>query len=511
MIKKLLIIFSVIVLMNGMVINTNASYADNIENTRNGIVEIKTGVIDQNNEFIEIKNASGFIVKNDEDGAYIITTNTAITLSNDEVNKYKKDTNDITKSIRVIIKGDVSSEVSVLGQSNNQDFCILHSDSVINEKEALKLGNSSNLNTNDEIYSIGYSNDLDSSAQFVNSDVEIHYGTITQNKVSVSDVSYIEHTATIDNGNTGGALLNQEGYVVGMNNMTLSKDKKYYSLAIDYIKDLLDNYGITYDSYDLDQKYEELDKLYNDCLNIVNSKKYTSTSLSTLETAMESAKSLLENKEYDVKNITSSIESLNTAKNNLKEKTSKILICNYILGVVICGLIIRLIQLLFINKRINLKKKSNKKVITKKDNRNNIKVEKNEKDINHENNIIIDDNVEDKTIVLSKYDKQKYLLPKACLLMKDGMSVEITKPNFIIGKSKDNVDCTIDNKYIGRIHATIKYSQNNFYIYDMNSLNGTYVNDKKVDDHGMIIKNQDRIVLANETIIFVVKNEEGEE
>lgn len=76
---------------------------------------------------------------------------------------------------------------------------------------------------------------------------------------------------------------------------------------------------------------------------------------------------------------------------------------------------------------------------------------------------------------------------------------------FVIGKSIDKVDGPITfNKAISRVHCKIIYQNNNYYIVDLGSANGTYVNSKKLSaQHPEIINNGDKIRLANAD--FVVK------
>lgn len=57
----------------------------------------------------------------------------------------------------------------------------------------------------------------------------------------------------------------------------------------------------------------------------------------------------------------------------------------------------------------------------------------------------------------------------------------IKKSEFHIGHSNDSTnDLVLDNPCISRLHATITYKNGNYHITDNNSLNGTYINDKKI-------------------------------
>jgi len=52
----------------------------------------------------------------------------------------------------------------------------------------------------------------------------------------------------------------------------------------------------------------------------------------------------------------------------------------------------------------------------------------------------------------------------------------IHEDSFIIGKKKDAVDGWIDDSTISRIHARVERRDKEFYLVDLNSTNGTYVN-----------------------------------
>lgn len=55
-------------------------------------------------------------------------------------------------------------------------------------------------------------------------------------------------------------------------------------------------------------------------------------------------------------------------------------------------------------------------------------------------------------------------------------SIIINKKEFIIGKNDVEVDGVINQKMVSRKHCTITYSRNSFYVTDLKSLNGTFLN-----------------------------------
>jgi pSer/pThr/pTyr-binding forkhead associated (FHA) protein len=85
----------------------------------------------------------------------------------------------------------------------------------------------------------------------------------------------------------------------------------------------------------------------------------------------------------------------------------------------------------------------------------------------------------------------------------DGISFSINKPQFKIGKKATIVDGAISfNNAISRVHCQVEYKNNKFYIVDLNSANGTYLNKHKLDSNKLYeLKNKDNIRLANSDFI----------
>lgn len=82
--------------------------------------------------------------------------------------------------------------------------------------------------------------------------------------------------------------------------------------------------------------------------------------------------------------------------------------------------------------------------------------------------------------------------------------LNIDKPKYVIGKKASAVDGVIGySQYVGRVHCQIVTQDNNFYIYDLNSTNGTYLNDKELSPNkGYLLNNNDVLEIAD--VIFVV-------
>jgi pSer/pThr/pTyr-binding forkhead associated (FHA) protein len=75
----------------------------------------------------------------------------------------------------------------------------------------------------------------------------------------------------------------------------------------------------------------------------------------------------------------------------------------------------------------------------------------------------------------------------------------VKKSEFVIGKNASQVDGAVTfNKAISRVHCKITYQNNTYFITDLGSANGTYVNKSRIVSHSPHpIKSGDIIRLAN--------------
>lgn len=86
-----------------------------------------------------------------------------------------------------------------------------------------------------------------------------------------------------------------------------------------------------------------------------------------------------------------------------------------------------------------------------------------------------------------------------------GKRRDISKDGIIIGRSED-CDIPIDDQGISRRHCKIIKQGKEFMALDLNSTNGTYLNDKKLDAT-TILHNGDRIKLGNTIFKFICSDD----
>lgn len=120
--------------------------------------------------------------------------------------------------------------------------------------------------------------------------------------------------------------------------------------------------------------------------------------------------------------------------------------------------------------------------------------------INHEN---AEENEEyNPTCLLSEVPKEtSYLLVPFDKVQYE--TIRMKRMPFFIGKIKKNVDYCLENDLVSRYHAKITKEDNQFYITDLNSTNGTFLNGEALQPYdSKEIKFGDEITLANIRFIF---------
>lgn len=82
--------------------------------------------------------------------------------------------------------------------------------------------------------------------------------------------------------------------------------------------------------------------------------------------------------------------------------------------------------------------------------------------------------------------------------------IVINKTEFTVGRQQEKSDHVITNKNIGRLHAKISCCNNKYYITDMDSTNGTFINGSRVlSNKQYLLNHNDKIALANLEYLFV--------
>ena len=522
---------------------------DGLTEAKNGVVEILSGFTDSTGTFRCVKTGSGFLVSNTDGDTFLLTTNHCAALTNEEKAAYcnniklKTDVNNTQNLIKVVVKGDMMSDASVVAQSVESDFCLLSVSNVINEKSALKLGNNEELATGATVYAMGFDDDAAAKgAEYTSVDVSVREGTIQNLESNQGGAIYLQHSAMVTAGNSGGPLLNAKGYVVGMNNSAKSRPAEgiFFSFPINEIREVLDNYDVNYYSLERENAVKDLDRLYEKSMKKYKSGNYKKASLAGLEEAIKQVDELRARPEISEDDIRTASENLETASKKLRKKMpvkEKLMIGLGILAVLLLVYFLKV----FLAYRKETRPVGQEKTMDAAEEAR--KQEPYPRPVNTETGnsktsqtadpgetegsgsrsvwedaeddsdktVILGMNKDtlDKTTLLHDTDEAKFLMrdEKAVLAKADGTkSAMIAQPVMSVGKSTDKADIVIaGNLAVSRVHAQIIWKEQKYYVRDLESANGTFLNNERLaPNENMELKNGDKLIFADEEYEFKV-------
>lgn len=481
-----------------MVVPETSVKADSIEEAKEAIIEVYSGFTAGDGTFHKIKNASGFLIYNEDDGAYAVTTYDTLLNSEKEKNAYIKkndvetDGYSVGDSIRVVVKGDVTMEASVVTKSEKENFAVIRLDSGINGKTTLKLGKTTDLTVGDGIYAMGFAekaNKKDANTQFISADVETMEGKMQDNAMEKEGICYLQHSAVVHDGNTGGPLLDQNGFVVGMNNAALNDEDPviYFSLPVEVIRTILDHLQIAYVSEEGFRELTELENTLQECMQLLNDDTYKANSKEMLTLAVETAEKAME-QGMEPFAIPELIERLTEGKQHLVKKMEATKKVMSVLLVILLFLLARFFSLLMWRRRYKNKSHLLEETVKKGE-----KSTRNKEDV-------------------EKREKNPFVqIPAMIICERSGKRALIEKEIYSIGKAEGKNDFAIsDNSAISRKHVVIQWEKGAYYIRDMGSANGTFLSGIRLKEGERVrLKEEEEITLADEKITFQISKEES--
>jgi len=80
-----------------------------------------------------------------------------------------------------------------------------------------------------------------------------------------------------------------------------------------------------------------------------------------------------------------------------------------------------------------------------------------------------------------------------------------SKESMVIGRNEAN-DIVIDNLAVSGLHARIDRTENVYILTDLQSTNGTFVNDKRVTSHKL--RHKDKVIIGKHLLFFALSEEE---
>lgn len=251
---------------------------------RTGILEVMVGAKTPNGSIVNLYVGTGFLVGPD-DGAQTVITNHHVVRPMDYAEpgteEALKETlglgenDDLELVVRVVVKRDVYINASIVNESMEMDFAILKLEQPIYDRQPLTLADTKEVQTTENVYALGFPmivQEIQDDQVYTSDDVTVTSGTVSKTSDVVlanSPIPCITHSAVITGGNSGGALLDEDGNVIGVNRFASEKievnvvdmggiqvlgvdteNDYYYSVKISEVADVLRALGIEYKSAD---------------------------------------------------------------------------------------------------------------------------------------------------------------------------------------------------------------------------------------------------------------------
>jgi pSer/pThr/pTyr-binding forkhead associated (FHA) protein len=91
-------------------------------------------------------------------------------------------------------------------------------------------------------------------------------------------------------------------------------------------------------------------------------------------------------------------------------------------------------------------------------------------------------------------------LEKKAYLIVNSQVFPLTKEVTTIGRKLDN-DLVIQDILVSRKHAEIRFQESKYFIYDLDSTGGTYLNNKKISEAKLF--SGDLILISNIPLMFI--------
>lgn len=549
-IKKLLVLMAAMCMVIGMALPVQAAEGDEAgtavtattEDPANGILQVMLAYEDDGGQRTYFTGGTCFLINEEYvvtnkhifdldvvDSATGLTTRDIImaTLGLDELPD-----NDPHLKLFVFANRDTNVEATVHenAQSDVLDFAALQLSEKIYGRQPLVLGDSDSIVQRDNVYAYGFPADSISNKNFnTKDDVSISSGIVSKVTVTGS-VDIIEHTAQLNNGNSGGPLLNEAGEVVGINEFIV--DQKNYSIQINAIKEILDTWGIPYTggtggstgggTEPTELTVEDLQAKI-DTAKALSLDGYTAESVKAFQDAIAEAESVAAGNP-DSAAIESAINDLSAAQSGLikpepepepepAEGPNWFLIGG-IIAIVVIVIVVVVIIIVVVNGN---KKKKAKQVppVQPKAVPPVQPVQPNTPPVSPVQpggypTMPQDDGAGETTLLDSGAGETTLLgggMGGAYLIRKkNGEKIPITSQNFAIGKERRRVNyCISDNTSVSRYHVVIMKKGSDYYAADQKSSNFTFVNGVQLNPYQeTLLTDRSTLKLSDEEFEFHV-------
>lgn len=461
--------------------------------------------------------------------------------------------------IAIIEQADIYIFATEAFSSSDWDVAILSLSQPI-AKEPAVIGTNEFVEPGSQVSVVGFPTcNYDSAVSYQIGDV-----MVTTGACSTSDASSITYDARLEAGNSGGALVDEYGRVVGITSYTGDDTGLYQAMPIDSIKPYFAKNNVAYkedvtdyrevdvvepentaapttDKRELERTIKEADLIYQDG----NDDVYTSDSFRELQLNLEYAKLTFEDEYADQRQIDTDCENLRNAIDDLekikKDKTVLIVVISVGSVLLLGGIIVLIVFLVKRSKKKKMDRIENQRLKTYSSldsfqsinatssstptYQNNVSVMNNtpqgnagsqayaQFDAKMGSTVAGDTNfgttilrANEGTTILNAEPVMQQVVNAYLYHMADGTSIAIDAYEYVLGKDYQGVNYRIDNNAaVSRRHAMITRKYDDYFIEDLNSTNGVCVNGAKLaPGYKQVLSNNDEITLADEKFIFMM-------
>lgn len=552
--KKLVTFIMSIMLVFTMAVPVSASSTGAntaVQNARKGVLWIQLDYLDDGVPRT-VQGGSGFLIGSTSGAEYMITNSHVVRMNEEtmatvsEIVGTEVNNSNSNLVVNVAVKADLMIPATIVNYSDDLDFAILKLSQPIYDREALTISNNEgNAVETQPVYALGFPYALEQvqdTQYHTTEDVNITNGIVSK-RITINNMNYIQHGASIAGGNSGGPLVDQNGYVVGVNQAIMNTsgeglfDQNYfYSIEISEVTVVLDMLGIQYSSStggsepeELEQTEEpeqtevpepEIPEADKTSLNTaitaagaVTLDGYTEESAAAFEEALSKAQEVNTDTAATQDEVNAAASALSEAQNNLEEKGLPI----FVFAGIGAGVVVVLIIVIVL---VSSSKKKKKKQAppagpavrpappTGEMGRPTPPPTAPTPPPFHGGSGYANDGAGATTVLNAGAGETSVLggvqVNGTLIRKKNNETIHISKQLFRIGKERAKVDyCVPDNNSISRVHAHIINKGGAFYIVDQNSTNFTFVNGNKIGPNQEVMLNSgDRIKISDEEFEF---------
>lgn len=541
--KQFLTLLAAICMIFTMTLPVMAEEGDTLTATddpRESIMLMTLGYEDDNGTYLPYKAGTCFLI-NDE---YVLTNKHVVTITDAELGELREisGVSDLLSTdshikLYLYVNRDmkVAATMHESVNSDDMDFAAVKLAEKIYDRKPIALGDSSAVKTKDSVYAMGFPADSISTKDYnTKDDVSTVDGTVS--KITVTgNVDIIEHTAPLNDGNSGGPLLDENNNVIGVN--TFIADKKNYSIQINYIKNGLDTFGIPYvdgatsvivpeggteetgeeatepEAPDNTVYLADLQSVLDEA-KAIEAKGYTEESIAALNDSIAAAEGVLKNADAEIAVIQGATDDLNDAVANLEEKSGP----NMMIIGIIAAVVIIIVVIIIVVVSSGKKKKAAPKSVPSTPG---MTPGSTPSPAGYTpaggavppsptpasapapmpegagETTLLDSGAGETTLLSSA--GSAYLIRK-----KNGEKISINSQNFKIGKERRRVNyCISDNTSVSRVHCEIVKKGADYYAVDQGATNFTFVNGVQLSPRQeTLLSDQSILKLSDEEFEF---------